>query len=49
MIGYSHVPFTLLNVYNAIFSKAAKEIMVADGVQYFFAVVMSVLVSAALL
>ena len=49
MVGYTHVPFTLLSVYNAIFSKAAKEIMVADGVRYFFAAVMTVLVSATLL
>lgn len=48
IVGYSHVPFTLLSVYN-VFSKAAKEIMVDDWVRPFFALVMVALTSATLL
>lgn len=47
-IAYSHIPTVLLCIYNAFFSKAAKEIA-PDGNRYTYAAIMVVLIAAMLL
>lgn len=48
VIAYSHIPTAILCVYNAFFSKAAKEVA-PDGARYAYAVIVVALMTAILL
>ena len=48
VIAYSHIPTVLLCIYNAFFSKAAKDVA-PDGARYTYAAIMLVLIAAMLL
>ena len=48
VIAYSHISLTLMCIYNAFFSKAAKE-FAPDGARYAYAAIMVALMTAILL